>query len=275
MIKVPVVESCPYTVAGTGVMRIAHPVLAILAGAVYDKDEWIALLVGTRSENGLDIAVNSLRVPLQERGHANCELARPEPLTPDVVGVIHSHHNMGAFFSQTDHSTLNPRFPSSLVVARVKTNSSETEGLLGFSYKAEGRAVLPCGSPGVVNFIVQPNPLPYPEWTAIAQGFREPDINTSLYHCPHVTQTNEKFVTHCNTTCGIQVDTPATAIFGKDSQAFIAEVQEKTEKPKWNKWDKWNKGSNNGNGVTVVDNRQFNRYSEYFDDERYLRHWGL
>jgi proteasome lid subunit RPN8/RPN11 len=283
MISVKVVEACPYTVAGTGVMRVSHDVLAILAGAIYDKDEWLALLVGTRSADGMDIAVTSLRIPQQERSHASCELAKPEPLAPDVVGVVHSHHSMGAFFSQTDVNTLNPRFPSSLVVAHVKAKSSEAEGLLGFSYQAEGCVSLPCGSLGTVGFTVIPSPA-IPAWPmTVTPGFTEPSIHVGLYQCPHITRIQVGLEHHCKTSCNLETTESAKAIFGCNGTAFLLEVQEKTERKKWHQ-----PYSGHNSVLPVNDKRHSNpaynnypRIGEYYNpfgdecDERMLRHWGI
>jgi proteasome lid subunit RPN8/RPN11 len=282
MISVNVVEACPYTVAGTGAMHISHDVLAILAGAIYDKDEWIALLLGTRSENGLEITVSGIQVPLQERSYASCELARPEPLGSNVVGVVHSHHSMGAFFSKTDHDTLNPRFPSSLVVAHVKAKSSEAEELLGFSYQAEGRATLLCGTPGIVRFTVIPTPLT-PQWpVVVSPGFNTPSSQVGLYQCPHVTRTQVGLEHHCKTACGINDIQPARAIFGQNSEAFMSEVVAKTERTKVKQWysNQQNKGVQTYDGHRKV--KDYPRVGEYYNpwgDDEYgqdlIRHWGL
>jgi hypothetical protein len=53
-----------------------------------------------------------------------------------------------AFFSGTDNTELNPFFKSSIVVAQAKT-------ALGFSYKAEGKVILPCGSIGKIDFFLK------------------------------------------------------------------------------------------------------------------------
>lgn len=231
MITIPVVEYCPHTKAGKGVLHITHDVLATLAGAVHDHQEWIALLVGTRSADGLSVTVNSLKVPLQERGSANCELAQLEPLTPDIVGVIHSHHSLGAFFSKTDHDELNPRFPLSLVIAQLKTNSPYAEQLLGFEYEAEGRTPLPCNSIGVIDFTVIPTPA-IPEWpVTVTPEFGEPDLKASLYQCPHSTRTRVGLTTTCKTTCGIEVTEPTSTIFGRTGKEFMDEVKVKTQRP--------------------------------------------
>jgi len=282
MITIDVIESCPYTKAGQGVIKIAHPVLAIIAGAVYDRNEWIALLIGKRSENGLDITVTDIKVPQQERGYASCELANPEPLTEDIIGVIHSHHSMGAFFSKTDHDELNPRFPMSLVVAQVKQNQG-LERLLGFSYKAEGRVVLPCHNPGVVDFTVLPDPL-IPEWPTVTSGFSVP-TTTDPCDCPYTTRENKGMTCHTEMACGLTSTEAAHSIFGHDGKQFLAEVQAKTTHPKFTGWSGY-KGKNNNcyPGMPVVDNRRYWKNGRetggpFIDgeeyDERYLRHWGV
>jgi len=267
MITVPIVEQCPYTISGLGTIKISHTILSTLAGAVYDNIEWIALLVGTRSENGLDIQVNSLRVPLQECSHSTCALVRQEPLTPDVVGVVHSHHSMRAFFSVTDDKTLNTRFPMSLVVAQTHHDSPTIEQLLGFSYKAEGRAALPCGSIGIIPFRLIPTPtiMEWPE--VLVSGFSAPSDQISLRLCPRTTKTRVGFSHDCTTPCGITRTEPATTIFGRDGKEFLNEVQTNTRGSRYSE-----------NGLIVVDNRMAwekkrGKHNVWSDDDA-IRHWS-
>lgn len=274
MLTAPVVEQCPYTVAGQGVIKIAHPVLATLAGAVFDNIEWLALLVGTRSENGLEISVTDMRIPLQERGQADCSLfGKPQELDPDVVGVVHSHHSMAAFFSYVDKNTLNPRFPMSLVVAQPRTQESEVESLLGFNYRAEGRVPLPCGSIGIVNFTVVPDPLVemWPEKPSV--GFSEPQLSIPLSDCPHVTRTREVMQQHCSTKCGLITIGKATSIFGRDAKSFLKEVESKTRGRKFN-----NSLVQYGPPVVNDNRRYFNRYgnhqSQWDQTEAFIKHWS-
>lgn len=274
MLRMDVVEACPYSVVGKGILKISHNVLSIFAGAVYDHDEWIALLVGTRDETGLNITVTDVKVPLQERNTASCELVNKEPLTPEIVGVVHSHHNMNAFFSQIDHDTLNPRFPMSIVVAQNKHTASEVESLLGFSYKAEGRAMLPCGSMGVVQFKVIPDPF-IDGWPEVVEtGYGEPNMATSLYDCAHLTKELVGFQHNCSTKCGLIAIEKATAVFGRESDAFMKKVQEKTKRKKYYGYVQQYPG------YPVVDNRAYfkdrDKVYEPFNDreENYLRHWG-
>lgn len=256
MITITTVEKCPYTVAGTGVVRINHDVLAILAGAVYDSIEWMAILEGTRSDNGLDITVTGLRVPKQTRNSKNCEFDNPEPLHPGDVGVVHSHHSMVATFSPTDHNSLNPRFPFSIVVAQPRHNDSEAKVLMGFSYSAEGRAALPCGSNGIIKFIAIPAPMDEDWPTQPVVGYAAPDQRVVLHECPHKesTYTKGSRTQSCLTLCGITTTEKANAIFGRRGKQFIKEVEDKTVASKGFEWG-GNQGVNGGQMV-VVDNRK-------------------
>jgi proteasome lid subunit RPN8/RPN11 len=277
MITIPVVESCPYTASGTGVLKLSHEVIKVLAGAVYDKLEWIALLEGTRSENGLEVSVTGLRIPLQERSHAACELVRQEPLGPEIVGVVHSHHNMRAFFSVTDHDTLNTRFPLSIVVAQPHAQNSKTENLFGFSYLAEGRAQLPCGSTGIVQFIALPDPIValWPETPVL--GYATPNDQVSLYGCPLVSRTLDGLTQTCTASCGVVRTEYATVIFGRDSKEFIKEVQVNTRVGN----SKYHNMVGKNGGVVVTDNRYFPhgvdgyKRTPWERDDDFIRHWGV
>ncbi len=279
--KVTVVEECPHTVTGRGVLRLSHDVIAVLAGAVFDKIEWMAMLTGTRSDDGLDITVTGLRVPLQTRNSVNCEFVELEPLASDVVGVVHSHHSMTARFSTTDDNELNPKFPVSIVVAQLAHNTSDVEQLLGFAYQAEGRAALPCGTLGIVPFTVLPYPTieAWPESPVV--GYGEPNLKTTLWHCPHNERKLMGLMQECTTKCGIESVTKAKAVFGRNGKQFMAEVEAATQKPKYN-----GHGSNQGvNGGQVVWPVQVNdkrsgkpKKHDYWDEEKYMgemiRHWS-
>ena len=278
MFKIEMVEKCPYTPVGTGILRLSHTVIANLAGAISDQDEWLALLVGTRSPDGMDITVNELRIPLQERSHAQCSLVNKEPLTPEIVGVVHSHHSMGAFFSTTDDTELNPRFPVSIVVARTRAGSSDAERLLGFDYLAEGRAVLPCGRLGIIGFDVLPTPE-MKEWPeAPVKGYTAPDPTVTLHYCPHKTQKMEGFINHCNTKCGVVSTQPATAVFGRTGKDFLDVVKSQTQRRKINyQYPVHDKRHHAKNGYGVKGDRYgYGSWNNdpYDDQEAYLRHWG-
>lgn len=275
MFKIPMVEKCPYTPAGTGILRLAHPVIANLAGAISDKEEWLALLVGTRSPDGMDITVNELRIPLQERSHAQCSLVNKEPLTPDIVGVVHSHHSMGAFFSTTDDNELNPRFPVSIVVAHTRAKSSDAERLLGFDYQAEGRAVLPCGSLGIINFVVLPTPE-VNEWPeAPVVGYTAPDTSVTMHYCPHKTKKLEGFMQHCEAKCGVSMIEPATGIFGRTGKDFLDVVRSQTKQGKHHYQYPTDNSHYFGNHGVKGDRYGYGSWSDGDEYDKYLRHWGM
>jgi proteasome lid subunit RPN8/RPN11 len=227
MMTIKVVEECPQTKVARGIMHISHKVLSTIAGAVYDKNEWMAFLVGTRTPDGLQIMVTDLFVPLQTRGHGSCETVKEEPLAPDVVGVIHSHHSMGAFFSQTDVTKLNPRFPTSIVVAQTKYNTGSEAQLLGFQYKAEGRVPLPCGTPGIVEFTAQPYPM-VKDWPIVENATLGTPKPGSLTYCPHTHVERTHLTQIVRAKCGLSSEDAVRAYFGRLSTDFIAAVEKNT-----------------------------------------------
>jgi hypothetical protein len=151
--KIDKVADCPKSRQSKGVVRMPPALVAMLATAVEDKDEWAIICSGERKERGYLIEVNSYRLPPQTRSSGHVEIEEFD-LNPDDVLVIHSHHSMGAFFSTTDTSKLNPRFPTSIVVAHGKST------YLGFDYKGTGKVTLPCGSIAEIPFFIQPTEGP-------------------------------------------------------------------------------------------------------------------
>ncbi len=68
---------------------------------VMDGDEWLAMLVGKELEEHSGYYIWNIEVPKQVVTAANAE--KEEPEEPDnCLGVIHSHHDMGTFWSSTD-----------------------------------------------------------------------------------------------------------------------------------------------------------------------------
>lgn len=267
MITIPIIDSCAYTHTGQGILRINHDVLATLAGAVWDKIEWIALLKGTRSEDGLTVHVTDLQVPKQYRDRASCELVHQESLTPDIIGVIHSHHSMFAGFSPVDVDTLNPRFPLSLVIAQLKDYKVDPiTTLLGFNYKAEGRVALPCKSIGIVPFMIQPNPLPK-EWPQVIQaGFQTP-TQAAYVPCPKMTIAQVGLTQHYSAPCGVSFETTATAVFGAEGEDFLKQVEAQTHYQTRNPvhFNIVDKGSKKNGPKRYI----------YDGEDDYLRHWNF
>lgn len=155
LFKLETVTSCPITRASQGkILLRAFIVQAIRDCLIKERgEEWLIVLTGTRSDDGLDIQCDGIIIPeKQQRSTANVTIDEMD-VTPEMVCVLHSHHSMGAFFSGTDNTRLNPKFPSSIVVS---TRVESVQGVhLGFEYKAEGKVLLPCGSLGIVPMLVE------------------------------------------------------------------------------------------------------------------------
>ena len=226
MFKIPVIHNCSYAPSSSGTLLMTHTVLRTLAGAVWDRKEWLALLLGTRSQNGLRVKVTGLRVPQQTRSHGACDTVDEEPLTPDIVGVVHSHHTMGAFFSNTDQKTLNTRFPLSIVIAQLKGKNSQTEQLFGFGYEATAKVILPCGNLGSIPFTLFPAPRPTWWPQTINTGFRVPQV---IEKCELMTGTVTGLNTLYKAPCGLSTEKPTVGFFGQNSDDFIKEVESKTK----------------------------------------------
>lgn len=153
MFKRQLVKSCPIVQASQAVMRVPIELVREWAGLLYaEKDcEWLALLTGRREQDGYLVEVEGMIIPQnQQRSMGHVKL--PEGTEPEgVVGVIHSHHGMGAQFSGTDIATLNNRFWSSIVISYALDNVDDPERWwMGFDYEAVAQVKLPCGNLGMV-----------------------------------------------------------------------------------------------------------------------------
>jgi proteasome lid subunit RPN8/RPN11 len=225
--KLEIVKNCPVTNGSKGVMVMAPSLIATIAGAVRDDIEWIAYLNGTRSADGFEVVVKEFTIPQQYRSGSEAEIVGGKDgvaLADDVVGVIHSHHRMGAFFSGTDTGELNPRFPSSIVVA-IANNS------LGFNYKAEGKVVLPCGSVGKVDFNLSVEGVE--RFAAKVVHAPHAGQATGLGDCQHESQdaTSDPFEIVPRAACGLfMAPMPKPLAFGMEGgDDFIKVVEQCTE----------------------------------------------
>ncbi len=90
--------------------------------------EWLAYLQG---ENFI---VNDLFIPSQTVTTGSVNVDKDSPMSDKpIIGVIHSHHGMGTFFSGTDDAYINMNHNISIVVAN--------NGM-----KAQARLNAPCGA---------------------------------------------------------------------------------------------------------------------------------
>ncbi len=230
---IKIVSGCPVAKGSVGSMEFSPELVAKIAGAVKDNIEWMVLLVGERSDDGFHVKVTGFRVPKQQRSSGAVNMTEPmegdgSTVGDDVVGVLHSHHRMGAFFSGTDINELNPYFKTSIVVAQGDKTA------LGFKYLAEGKVTLPCGSIGRIAFRLAITDSPY--WPVAV--VREHDKNNNgLGDCDQVTVTETETdveVVKAKVTpeaCGLHVTvkTEKPAVFGDvGGKELLAEICQMT-----------------------------------------------
>lgn len=165
MFKIPIITSCPVTRVTQAIIHLHPNVVRQINGLLQSEKglEWAAIGRGWTSPSGRSIYVTSLWIPPQMRSSASVNIDEID-LTPADICVFHSHHGMGAFFSNTDHTQLNPRFPASVVVAELGANPpSELETAYGFAYQGTAVVTLPCKSLGRVSADLV-NPMAVVDW---------------------------------------------------------------------------------------------------------------
>lgn len=193
MFKVETIKNCPHTRRSSGVIYLEPQLISELSSAVYDKDEWAIVLLGVREEGGWIVRVSDYFIPPQVRESAHVKILEFD-MTPEIVGVIHSHHHMGAQFSGTDDRELNPRFPSSIVVGQDRSS------YLGFEYEACGKVQLACGTTGLVNFYIQPTVGPAVTAGVVKAVHKETDLGD----CTRVSNLADEFHVQLASSCGLE-----------------------------------------------------------------------
>jgi len=117
----------------------------------YPHQEWLAYMVGKHKKE--NFFVEDIVVPPHASVSSGSAEALPFHQPKNCLGVIHSHHTMGAFHSGTDHDYVDQNFPISVTVAK---NSSS------LGYDAVSYLITPCGKTTVGKSsikYVQPRPL--------------------------------------------------------------------------------------------------------------------
>ncbi len=105
----------------------------------YPSQEWLGYLTGKVTDK---ITCTDLVIPPHEEANSGTAAAEPFTQPEHCVGVIHSHHTMGAFHSGVDQAHVDKNFGCSITVAK---RGSELE----FSSVAIGQT--PCGKATVVD----------------------------------------------------------------------------------------------------------------------------
>jgi hypothetical protein len=131
--------------------------------------EWLAYLVGKENE------IEDIYIPFQEVSSVTVDnIKSPEYNTLNIIGVIHSHHNMGNSFSNTDDEYINQNHDISIcVTSDMKMN-------------AQVRWKTPCGASKLINGIVNTYYIKDNSWV---DGFLkniDERITVKNFHLPEI-----------------------------------------------------------------------------------------
>ena len=131
----------------------------------FKSQEWLAYLIGA----GMD--VTDMYIPKQHATTGN--VSNIDSNIPDgmaIIGVIHSHHGMGAFFSGTDDDFINKNYNLSIVVSHTEM-------------KGQVRFKIPCGALKITPVKVQ---TLFPKLFDEAEFDKEADekISSTAYSYP-------------------------------------------------------------------------------------------
>ena len=142
----------------------------------YPSQEWIGYLVGRISEKTGNYFVEDLVIPPHKEAVSAMAEAEPFHIPDKCVGIIHSHHSMGAFHSGTDKDYVDKNFPISVVVANGKGQ--------GFEFDTVSYHITECGKSvlrtGTVKYVA---PLPTFDTEAFLDGaVANIDKNKRVYH---------------------------------------------------------------------------------------------
>lgn len=119
----------------------------------YHHQEWLAYMVGKESDKG-NFFVEDLSIPPHKFAGGGSAEAEPFNIPERCIGVIHSHHGMGAFHSGTDQAYVDRNFPISITVARGTGESLTFDAISVKKTPCGKRARLKCDV-----YYVQPPPL--------------------------------------------------------------------------------------------------------------------
>lgn len=119
----------------------------------YPHQEWLAYLIGKKSDHD-NFFVEDISVPPHSEVSGSSAEAEPFNIPEKCIGIIHSHHRMGAFHSAIDRDYVDKNFPVSITVAFGEGNSLTYDAISYQITPCKKRIVLDC----TVKY-VQPPPI--------------------------------------------------------------------------------------------------------------------
>jgi len=182
----------------------------------HPHQEWLGYLIGEASGEK-SFFIRDLAIPPHEEASGVIAKAEPFHIPENCIGVIHSHHGMGAFHSSTDQEYVDKNFPASITVARKASN---------LEYDAVCYGSAPCGRPtldkGTVK-CVQPEPL-FDEKAFLASSRENIDKSKKLI------TTDELFAYSLPQGGNYVVDSTGRVLTQKEHMELLNRLREKEHK---------------------------------------------
>jgi hypothetical protein len=246
MIEIQKVVSCPVVKTTVGLIEIVPMVIGQLAGAVWDKSEWMTIGLGERHEGGLRVVITDLWTPPKQtrngchvrpyRGDEPTEEERfPDWVLERMVCGIHSHNSMsakfsGSFNSKGDGGDLSSdgicsHYASSIVIATPRHTNSESR-LLGFEYDAIVYHDLTCGELGASYAKVMPHGVEgWPFSHKIMRSNAKAKLE-SLGDCPNASRYKTgQFTNKLVAICGLEtISSYKPSAFGEDGEPILSQL---------------------------------------------------
>jgi len=148
-VKIPTVKKCELC-GEKGRIYVDHTIYAKIEKLTEKVDnEWLGYLVGKDLGNGR-FHVTDLSIPEQEVTGGSVDVDTDKVILPEgCIGVVHSHNNMGAFFSGTDDTYINSNHNASIVVNKKGEYKAKVDLTLPCNHKLEQEAVVEVVYPSV------------------------------------------------------------------------------------------------------------------------------
>jgi len=127
---------CSLTEEETATLSLTVQQKIKLLMKAYPSQEWLSYLVGSYNSETRSYDVRDIVVPPHASVTSTHAEAEPFHVPENCLGVLHSHHSMGAFHSTTDHDHVDANWPLSITAA---TRGSELE------FDAVSQSNTPCG----------------------------------------------------------------------------------------------------------------------------------
>ena len=84
---------------------------------IYQHREWFSYLVGEINPETAEYTIHSISIPPHEYARGGDAQPVPFNVPENCLGVMHSHHQMGAWHSSTDDTGVDYNYPLSITVA--------------------------------------------------------------------------------------------------------------------------------------------------------------